>query len=61
VADYPAVVRGGAVARDPCTTMLMSCYPTMPELSPATGMLLLMPIATDPGSAKARPGIPIWQ
>ena len=33
VADYPAVVRGGAVARDPCTTMSMSCHPTMPELS----------------------------
>jgi hypothetical protein len=26
VARYPAVVRGGTVARDPCTTMSMSCH-----------------------------------
>jgi hypothetical protein len=59
VARYPAVVRGGTVTGDPCTTMSMSCHPTTPELSPATGVLLLMPIATDPGSANGRPGIPI--
>jgi len=30
-------------------------WPTMPELFPATGMLLLMPIATDPARRRADP------
>jgi len=47
---WPATRRwcGGTVAQNPCTTASMSYQPTMSQLPPATGVLLLMPVVTDP-------------
>jgi len=47
-ARSPAVIRGGTAAQNPGTTPAMSYQSAMPQLPPATGVLLLTPTGTAP-------------